>query len=519
MARFIVANRLSGLGRARGSPAPASGSFRAAMAAQHDAFEPVLNQLRSDFDVRSDSGREAPRRNVQIEGDPQTMQKLAAELPRDVLVEPALKRVPASSQGILLQRALAAQGPDPLPAGFGATLRIRARGDGKPIAGAKALLMLADLRGHDAGTRMAAETDGSGQAEFPYNPAIWLPALLTVEPRNGYWDWWQELPQGDLSLELPALPKAGPIGWWHQAVGMTRYVRGRGEGIRIGVVDTGVGPHPYLRDVVNAGAVTEGAYVDGSPAGDDALSHGTHVCGIIAARPVEGSGDYCGVADAAKVISIRVFSAESQTSQGDVVEAIDRLAFDHQADIINLSLGGNQPSQIEQDAVRAAAEAGTICVAAAGNQFGQPLMFPAGYQETVAVSALGVLGAYPPGTMAARCGPDRPDRLDPNGLYFALFSNLGQGMSCAAPGAGIISTVPARPEVAAPYMAHNGTSMAAPIVSGALATLLAQDTAYRFMPRDANRTRRASMVLAATLRPLGISPDCVGGGMAQAWPA
>jgi len=487
------------------------------LTATHDALEPVVSRLRADFDVHRDTGNEAPRRYARVDGEAQAMQRIAAELPRQTLVEPELARFPASPHGIVLRQALASQGPSQ-PAGLGKVLSVQVRGEGKPIVGAKTLLMLANLGGRDTGTRLDMVTDEEGEVAFPYDPALWLPALLTIEPRNGFWDWWGELPQGNLMLNLPPLAKTGPIGWWHRTVGMAQYARGRGEGIRIGVIDTGVGPHPYLQEVTSAGAVTGGSYDSSDQAGRDALGHGTHVCGIIAARPVEGSGDYCGIADGARVISIRVFGPDSNSNQGDVAQAIDHLVFDQEVDLINMSLGGNQPSQIERESIQAAADGGTLCVAAVGNGFGQALMFPSAYDETVAVSALGMLGAYPSGTMAARCIPNRPDQFGPGGVYLALFSNIGPGVSCAAPGSGIISTVPARPEVVAPYMAFNGTSMAAPVVTAALASVLARDPLYRLMPRNADRTRRASAVLFATLAPLGLSPAYVGAGMSQAWP-
>jgi subtilisin family serine protease len=448
------------------------------------------------------------------------MERLLKEgVPGNVVVEPELKRELAWSYPLPLELALTAQGSEPPPTGFGKTLNVRVRAGSQSLVGIKVILLFANVAGLNPGTRLERETGANGEVSFDYNPAVWYPNLLMLEPKSGFWDWWQEFPQENLSIDLPALPKTGPIGWWHQVVGMQRYTRSRGEGIRIGVVDTGVGPHPYVEHVRNIGAIISGQY--DPAAGQDAVGHGTHVSGLIGARPVEGSGDYCGIADGAEIICVRVFTPEGTTNQGDVAEAIDRLVLEHDVHLINLSLGGPQPSQIEQDAVRTALDYGTLCIAASGNNFSQPVMYPGAYPETAAVSAVGLIGAYPPSSTAAHSLPILPtqlDRIAPNGLFVADFSNIGWQTSCTAPGVGIISTVPSRPEVVAPYAAANGTSMATPIVCASLATVLSQDANYRALPSRVERTQWASAVLFALLRPLGLSPIYVGGGLVQAWP-
>jgi subtilisin family serine protease len=275
-----------------------------------------------------------------------------------------------------------------------------------------------------------------------------------------------------------------------------------------------------VEHVTSIGAITGGQYDPG--AGQDVVGHGTHVSGIIGARPVEGSGDYCGIADGAEIICIRVFTREGETNQGDVAEAIDRLVLEHDVHLINLSLGGTQPSQIEQDALRTALIFGTLCIAASGNNFSQPVMYPGAYPEALAVSAVGRVGAYPPSSLEAHSCPTLPtqlDRIGPYGLFVADFSNIGPQTSCTAPGVGIISTFPARPEVVAPYAAASGTSMAAPIVCASLATVLAQDANYHALPSRVERAQWASAVLLASLRPLGLSWVYVGGGLVQAWPS
>jgi subtilisin family serine protease len=293
----------------------------------------------------------------------------------------------------------------------------------------------------------------------------------------------------------------------------------RGTGIRIGIADTGVGPHPYLEHVRNLGSILNGVRDSSISSGTDIESHGTHVSGLIAARPAIGSGGYAGLAEGAELVSIRIFTQDSGADQGDIAEAIETLSLTESADIINLSLGGTLPSSIEQDAIRVALENGTLCIVSAGNGYNQPVMYPAAYPEVIAVSAVGMLGADPPGTVAANCVPSRGDQFALGGLYLGNFSNIGPQIACAAPGVGIISAVPASAEHEAPYSDMSGTSLAAPIVCASLATLLSQYSAYGMMPRDVSRAQCAAAVLAASLRPLGLNPIYTGGGLCQGWPS
>ena len=96
---------------------------------------------------------------------------------------------------------------------------------------------------------------------------------------------------------------------------------GSGAGIRVGIADTGMGPHPYLEHVLGLGAIADGKDSRLPAATADKRGHGTHVAGLIGARPVDGSGDYAGVAQGAEIAAIRVFGADGGAHQGDVAEA------------------------------------------------------------------------------------------------------------------------------------------------------------------------------------------------------
>ncbi|MEM9061503.1 MAG: S8 family serine peptidase [Pseudomonadota bacterium] len=501
--RLIVANRLSG-GRSRRE--------------KREAVDRVAGTLSANTNILRDSkpAAEEKRRVLVVEADTADVARLADELGGDVLIEPEMPRYSAESVCLAVDAIVEAQGSLPPSAGLGQKLEFRVLGDGKGIVGARVMFILSPLSGVGSGTRVETETDKDGKLSLIYDPARFWPTMMAIEPANSYWTALLPPPTQGGDLPLGALPKTGPDAWWRQLVQLYGYDEDAGKGIKIGVVDTGLGPHPYLKHAKGLGAITLSGDQRTAKATQDTRGHGTHVAGLIGARPVKGSGDYAGIAPGADLGAVRVFDAEGGAHQGDIAEAIDALSIDFEADLINLSLGASEPSMIERDAVVAALENGALCVASAGNDRGAPLSFPAGYPETIAVSALGLYGAAPEGTMASASVPQSPYAFASAapGLFAANFSNVGPGLTCSAPGVGIISTVPATGAVPAPYGIKNGTSMAAPIATAALATVLAQDPVYRDAPRGPDRATRATQVLFAMLRNIGLSQPVGGYGLA-----
>jgi len=136
-----------------------------------------------------------------------------------------------------------------------------------------------------------------------------------------------------------------------------------GEGIKIGIIDTGIDyNHPDLFGFGPDGKVVGGYdYVDNDKEPLDTNGHGTEVAGIIAAN-----GVLKGVAPKAKLIAYRVSSTGESVSSDFIVEAIHR-AIEDQVDIINISLGVNKTNDELDNAVREAVKHGIVVVAAAGN--------------------------------------------------------------------------------------------------------------------------------------------------------
>lgn len=191
--------------------------------------------------------------------------------------------------------------------------------------------------------------------------------------------------------------------------------------------------------------------------------HGLHVAGTIAA-----SSALVGVAPDVRIRPVRVLGTIGAGTNLDIavgliyaaglpVEVTPELTVQvPTAPIINLSLGGSQTSQVMEEAVALATAAGSLLVAAAGNEATTAPSYPAGYPQTLSVSAL------------------RPD------FGIASYSNRGTTIDVAAPGgelgwgseSGIWSTYWRFTDNAPLLAALQGTSMAAPHVSGVAALLL-----------------------------------------------
>jgi subtilisin family serine protease len=183
---------------------------------------------------------------------------------------------------------------------------------------------------------------------------------------------------------------------------------------------------------------------DSDPADQD--GHGTHVAGTIGARRGNKAG-VAGVTDGSPLMPVRVFDANGFGSVADAILAY-RYAAGEGAKVMNLSFGSALRSRAEQDTI--AALPGVLFVAAAGNSRAdndQAPEYPC---------------AYPLPNLICVAASDNRDGL-------AVFSNFGaRSVDLAAPGVDILSTVPG-----GGYDWAEGTSMAAPHVSGAAALLWA----------------------------------------------
>lgn len=220
--------------------------------------------------------------------------------------------------------------------------------------------------------------------------------------------------------------------------------------VRIAIVDTGVDvAHP---DLVGKIAGTYNAVDDSTNVTDDD-GHGTFVAGIAAAATDNGVG-VAGAGYDTDLLAVKVAESSGIVTTDDEAAGIIWAA-DHGARIINVSLAGSAPSEVEQDAVSYAQAHGSLVIGAAGNAGGSTPSYPAAYPNVVAVGAT-------------------------DGAGRASFSDYGSWVTLAAPGVAIHSTTPVAGSVlfgagTTGYGTADGTSFAAPIVAGAAALVLATD--------------------------------------------
>lgn len=223
------------------------------------------------------------------------------------------------------------------------------------------------------------------------------------------------------------------IPWGVRYLGGDRLWRnGKGSGVRIAVIDTGIArKHFELRDRVKGGVRITGGGING---------HGTHVAGIIAAS-LNHRG-IVGVSPEAELYDVKAFGSDGKASLTNILRGID-WSIKNKMQVINMSFGMPQQSEALNRMIQKAASHNIIMVASAGNN-GKAVEYPARYSQVIAVGA-----------------------LNENGKL-ADFSSRGAGLNQTAPGVDILSTWPGNR-----FKKLSGTSMAAPHVTGMVALRLA----------------------------------------------
>ena len=229
-----------------------------------------------------------------------------------------------------------------------------------------------------------------------------------------------------------------------------------GSGVTIAVIDTGIDTdHPEF-----AGRISEYSYnatedkivkdwllEDGSydwSLIEDEQGHGTAVTGVLAA-----SMDGEGIVGIAPDVNIIVIKAECDAN-GNFARTSDLVfglyyAIERDVQVVNMSFGTNNTVNPFAEATQLAVDSDIICVAAAGNEAVSSMHWPAADKNVIGVGALG------------------------DGWKLADYSNYGENINLVAPG----TTYTTR--MGGQYGVSAGTSLASPIVAGAIALYMQQD--------------------------------------------
>jgi serine protease AprX len=269
-----------------------------------------------------------------------------------------------------------------------------------------------------------------------------------------------------------------------------------GEGVGVAVIDTGVaGTLADFRESQSNSTSRVVATVATNPyatSDNDSYGHGTHVAGIIAGnsnnRPSSDPlrGDYVGIAPDANLISIKAADEKGDATVLDVIYGL-QFAVDNKDTynirVVNLSLESSQAQSYKTDPLDAAAEAawfnGIVVVAAAGNR-------------GTAADAVRYAPGNDPYVISVGAVDDQGTKntLDDTLADWSSRGTTQDGFAkpdVVAPGAHIVSNLAPNSQFTAlcpscivdgQYIRAGGTSMSAPVVSGAVADLLQLHPGY-----------------------------------------
>ena len=292
----------------------------------------------------------------------------------------------------------------------------------------------------------------------------------------------------DPLLTAPLVTEPGQLEVNAPAVWTQYGVTGRGVGVAI--VDSGIYAHPDLAGRVVAAIDFTSATPTVSPVAlGDPGGHGTHVAGLVAGDGTLSGGAYTGVAPGANLVDVRVIDANGRSSVSTVLAGLQwvlRNRTTYNIRVVNLSLGAQEQTSYTLNPLSTAVEvlsfAGVTVVVSAGNAgpIAGTITTPGDDPFVVTVGAIDdAVTASPADDLMASwssCGPTAFDALAKPDLVAP-----GRHMiSLRSPGSTLDTLYPTR-EVTAPgavtadYFMLSGTSMAAPLVAGAVALILEKD--------------------------------------------
>jgi len=279
----------------------------------------------------------------------------------------------------------------------------------------------------------------------------------------------------------------------------------KNEGITVAVLDTGIALHPDFDNRI----VDFYDFVNYKNSIYDDSGHGTHVAGCICGSGKLSKGRYAGIAPASRLIVGKVLDKNGDGIIENMIEGIEWILEckkHYDIRILNISIGMGEHADKDRmirllEKVDNACQSGLLVVCAAGNAGPKPMsLSPIGARQKVIT-----VGCH-------------------EGGYFGEKENLCENYSGRGPSIYEIK----KPDVVAPgtdiiscnafyerrglgykneYIAKSGTSMATPIVSGALALLLQKYPSYT--------NEQAKRRLQYTAKDLGEPWNKQGFGMVQ----
>lgn len=261
----------------------------------------------------------------------------------------------------------------------------------------------------------------------------------------------------------------------------------QGQGITVAVIDSGVTPEKDLQVDPTKGkpdsrVIEQFTYNSNSGHVNDATGHGTHVAGIIGGSGYVSKGLYSGIAPQVNFISLKIADENGMAYESDAISAMQWVLENkdrYNIRVVNLSINSTEESSYHESALDAAAEIlwfnGIVVVASVGNKGKSE-----GYNTANAAPANDPFII----TVGASDENSTPFISDDSISAFSAHGRTIDGINkpeIIAPGTDIISIlgpenwISEHPEnviMNGEYFRLSGTSMAAPMVTGAVVLLL-----------------------------------------------
>jgi hypothetical protein len=409
-------------------------------------------------------------------------------------------------------------GRDPgvaVPYGMGFTVGLTVLGEGgTPLEGAEVYL-------YGRWWPVQGTTNARGRVQLTLSgESPGAIRALYVKPRADYWSLWITQPALDpaqentvfltpLTQTFSNFPHQQLLGWGQKAMKVDQLPpHYRGQGVKIAVIDSGIATsHQDLRQQVKGGYDT--LTQSDATWSQDTLAHGTHTAGIIAGN-LDNAIGIRGIAPDVAIYAYKIFP-EGRFS--NLIDALN-LCIEQQIDVVNLSLGSEQRSELVEQKIQEAKRLGVACIVAAGNS-GGPVQYPATSPHVLAVAAIGKQGEFPPESYhSTQVLVGNGNVLTHDGFFSARFTCFGPEVGVCAPGVAILSAVP--PDN---FAVWDGTSMAAPHVTGLAALVLAHHPDFQgpYKARNAQRVERLLQIVKQSAQPLHLGDaNRVGAGLPDA---
>ncbi len=257
-----------------------------------------------------------------------------------------------------------------------------------------------------------------------------------------------------------------------------------GQGVGVAILDTGISLH---KDFVEGGnrVIAFEDFINGRKEPYDDNGHGTHVAGIIGGSGYSSKGKYAGIAPACKFIVVKVLDHRGDGNISDVLAGLQWIIDNrkkYNIRVVNISVGTAAKDSLDENSllvqgVNAVWDSGIVVIVAAGNNGPGPMSISTpgisrkvitvgSSDDNVAVEVFGTRAKDYSGRGPTPYCIKKPDIVAPGSNIISC--NISRYITRGKNGSVQLNTADA-PMM---YTIKSGTSMATPVVSGAIALLL-----------------------------------------------